>query len=218
MSKIKKERPLSSHTKLRYDECYAKIVLQNIFPEQFCDLKLKDKPDLQSEEKSIGIEVTMEKEQKTKEAERLYLQLLSCTDPSKRQRILGRIEQCGAKLEGGILRTQGKDNFDLINEAVQEKNKKLQGEYALFQEYHLFIFSSIYADDSMLQDELAHLQSIHVENFWKKIYILVPGELYCFTFEKATYEKFAITSNAQNQYALQARRMVKEGERDDKTR
>ena len=48
MAKIEKDRPLSSHTKLNYYECYAKIVLEDVFSEQFCDLIIADKPDLQS--------------------------------------------------------------------------------------------------------------------------------------------------------------------------
>ena len=35
MAKIEKDRPLPSHTKLDYDECYAKIVLEKFFPDQY---------------------------------------------------------------------------------------------------------------------------------------------------------------------------------------
>lgn len=82
MAKIEKGRPLPSHTGLDYYECFAKIILENTFPKQFGDLKVKDKPDLQSEDKSTGIEVTIAEERDSIEAERLYLQL-SDTEPSK---------------------------------------------------------------------------------------------------------------------------------------
>lgn len=217
MPKIEKGRPLPSHTKFDYYECYAKIVLVNTFPKQFGDLKVKDKPDLQSEDKSIGIEVTIAEERDSIEAERLYLQL-SDTESSKRQRKIERIEQCGAKYEHGMLLTSGIDNFDLVNEAVKRKVEKLQSAgYASLKEYHPFVFSSIYADDSMLQDELAFLQNIQVEKYFKKIYVSGSGELYCFNFEKTTYERFAIDSNVQSQYAIQACQMVEEGEEDDQT-
>ena len=217
MAKIEKGRPLPSHTKFDYYECYAKIILETTFPKQFDNLKVKDKPDLQSEEKSIGIEVTIAEEQDSLEAEQLYLQL-PYTNSSKRQRKIERIEQCGAKYEHGMLLTSGNDNFDLIDKAVTEKIKKLQNtRYTRFNEYHLFVFSSIYADNSMLRDELAFLQNIQVGKYFAKIYVSVPGELYCFNFEKTTYERFSIDSNVQMQYAIQARKMVEEGEKDDKT-
>lgn len=217
MPKIEKGRPLPSHTKLDYDECYTKIVLEKFFPDQYENLQILDKPDLQSEDKSIGIEVTIAEERDSIEAERLYLQL-SDTESSKRQRKIERIEQCGAKYEHGILLTSGIDNFDLVNEAVKRKIEKLQStEYASLKEYHLFVFSSIYADNSMLQDEIAYLQNIQVGKYFKKMYVSVPEELYCFNFEKTTYERFAIDSNVQSQYAIQARQMVEEGEKDDQT-
>lgn len=217
MPKIEKGRPLPSHTGLDYYECFAKIILENTFPKQFGDLKVKDKPDLQSEDNSIGIEVTIAEERDSIEAERLYLQL-SDTESSNTQRIIERIEQCGAKYEHGILLTFGNDNFNLVNEAVNRKtNKRQNAGYAPFQEYHLFVFSNICANDIMLQKELAFLQNIQVENYFKKIYVSGSGELYCFNFEKTTYERFAIDSNVQSQYAIQARQMVEEGEKDDKT-
>ncbi len=69
----------------------------------------------------------------------------------------------------------------------------------------------------MLQDELAFLQNIQVKKYFKNIYVSGSGELYFFNFEKITYERFAIDSNVQSQYAIQARQMVEEGEKDDKT-
>ena len=58
MAKIEKDRPLPSHTKLDYDECYAKIVLEKFFPDQYENLQISDKPDLRDISNNIGIEVT----------------------------------------------------------------------------------------------------------------------------------------------------------------
>ena len=46
MKKIEKNKPLPCHTRLNYDECYAKIILETFFPELFHNLEIKDKPDL----------------------------------------------------------------------------------------------------------------------------------------------------------------------------
>ena len=55
---IDENKPLSSHTKLNYWECYAKIVLKDLLPDEFCNLTLADKPDLQDADGDVGIEVT----------------------------------------------------------------------------------------------------------------------------------------------------------------
>ena len=49
---------MGKHTKNRYDECYAKILLEGVFGELYTDLSIKDKPDLFSEKLQLGIEVT----------------------------------------------------------------------------------------------------------------------------------------------------------------
>lgn len=53
---LKKEQS-SEHTKHKYDECFAKIVLEEFFPNKYKNLIIKDKPDLVDESSNIGIEV-----------------------------------------------------------------------------------------------------------------------------------------------------------------
>ena len=218
MAKIEKGRPLPSHTKLDYDECYAKIVLEGCFPELYDNLIIDDKPDLQSFAKDIGVEVTRAEESKAIEAQNLWFKLPH-TDGIKKQKILKRIEECGAKHENGVFTNRpGKDNFDLINKSIERKNQKLQNSgYATCKEYQLFIFSLIYADDFMLQEELAFLQNTHVEKYWKKIYVSVPKSLYCFDLESAACKVVSLDSKKQSKFARQAHAMVEKGEQDDET-
>lgn len=96
MAKIEKDCPLPPHTKRDYNECYAKVVLESLYPEQFNGLVLADKPDLQSPSNNIGIEVTVAEKKETLEAENLYSQL-PYTDFSEKQRKIERIRQCGWK-------------------------------------------------------------------------------------------------------------------------
>lgn len=44
--KIDPHKPLPSHTKLRYEECYAKEFLEFFYPNTYKDLAIRDKPDL----------------------------------------------------------------------------------------------------------------------------------------------------------------------------
>lgn len=58
MAKIRENEPLPPHTRLSYDECYAKLILEKIFPNRYENLQLSDKPDLRDLKHNIGIEVT----------------------------------------------------------------------------------------------------------------------------------------------------------------
>lgn len=86
MKVIKEDKPLSEHTKLDYYECYAKIVLEEMFPDQFFDLVSHDKPDLQNEKLIIGIEVTSSINPKQKEAESLYVKWYDQSNEVKKKR------------------------------------------------------------------------------------------------------------------------------------
>ena len=122
MKKIEKNKPLPSHTKFNYYECYAKIVLEEFFG---YNLSLDDKPDLQDIQNNIGIEVTIAEKSETLEAERLYSTLFY-VDEHTREKNIKRIEQCGSKYKDGILSSSGTDDFNLINEAINCKREKLR--------------------------------------------------------------------------------------------
>ena len=83
MAKIEKGRPLPSHTKLKYDECHAKILLEKFFPEVYNDLQISDRPDLRDVVNSVGVEVTSAIPQGEQEA-----LAIACTIPylSKKER------------------------------------------------------------------------------------------------------------------------------------
>ena len=73
--KINDDEPLPRHTRYSWEECYAKVVLEEFFKEKFKDLNIKDKPDLQNEVMSIGIECTVSIDKESIEAENLYSKL-----------------------------------------------------------------------------------------------------------------------------------------------
>ena len=110
---------------------------------------------------------------------------------------------------------KGTDSFELINNAINSKCKTLsKGGYREFKEYRLFLFSSIYAVDDMLKEELQYLIVNGIGEFYRVIYILVPGCMYCFDLKTGIYKPFDIDSKKQFEHATQARRMVLEGEED----
>ncbi len=209
MPKIDRDKPLPPHTKLDYYECYAKIVLEDLFPVFISELLLKDKPDLQDIRSQVGIEVTIAEISETIEAQRLY-STLHAVDDVTQSRNIERMEQCGATYKSGILfGPNGSDEFILINRAIDSKIEKLQkGEYGKFSEYHL----SILASETMLNDELEYLEQREIADYFKKIYIQIPGELLYFDLIKSTYEVFSVDTNKQFDWVIKARQMVEDGE------
>lgn len=199
-------KPLPAHTKLNYHECYAKIVLEDLFASTFSNLLLKDKPDLQDIQTQIGIEVTIAETPKTKESEKLYSTLPYVREETRLKNI-GRIGQCGATYEHGILYgPNGVDDFTLINGRINVKAKKLhKGEYKEFSEYHLFIFSSIWASESMLKDELSYLNQKRLVDCFQKIDIQLPKKLLYFDLTQNSYKVFSIDGDKQFQWASEAR-------------
>lgn len=75
MNMIKKDEPLPDHTNKDYYECYAKVVLEELYPEQFVNLKIEDKPDLQTNDGEWGVEVTNSMDRDQLNAESLYLKI-----------------------------------------------------------------------------------------------------------------------------------------------
>lgn len=184
-----------------------------MLPDKFCDLILADKPDLQDGNGVVRIEVTRAENPKQLESESLYSGLYYKPE-NQRARDIERIEQLGAKLYFRFMAgIKGTDSFDFINNAINTKCKTIsKGGYRNIKEYHLFLFSSIYAVDDMLREELQHLISNDIGKFYRVIYILVPGGMYCFDLHSEIYKTFDIDSKKQFEHATKARRMVLEGE------
>src|SRR5659263_763895 len=121
---IEKDNPLQDHTKLDYYECYAKIVLEEMFPERFSDLVILDTPDLQNEQLDVGVEVTSSINPKQKEAEALYVKWHNQANEVKKK-TERQIERCGAKLNNGVLQgIAGHDNLNRIYSILNNKIEK----------------------------------------------------------------------------------------------
>lgn len=133
---INKEQPLESQARKKYYECYAKIVLEELWPEEFIDLQLEEKPDLQSNDEKYGVEVTIAIDEKQLEAESLYT-CISYNRVRNEEYSLKKINKNGCKLVNGILAGRsGTDSFQLILilKAFNDKLNKLNGkEYRSFR-------------------------------------------------------------------------------------
>ncbi len=214
MKVIDEDKPLPNHTNLDYYECYAKVVLEEMFPNQFSDLAILDKPDLQNENFSVGIEVTSSINPKQQEAEALYVKW-SYEDNGNKKKQERQIEKCGARLNNGILcGISGHDNFNRIYVELKNKIGKLF-QYKTFDKQFLFIFSDIYATSDMRKKALEEMKFICnlLSNKFDEIFILVPGAIYVFDLIKNITCEVEIDSNMQYLQACRAREMVIQGEK-----
>lgn len=199
--------PLRDDLSTKYYECYAKVVLEALYPEEFIDLKLKDKPDLQMGNGECGIEVVISEDKKDLEAESLYSKI-EYNKIRNKAKAIKKIEKLGSRYQNGSLSSSGIDSFDLIFESFNDKLDKLnRGEYADFNWNYLFTYSSITADDRMIREAIQVMQLIQAskERKFYKVFILVPGALYCLDLYNDCYEIKLIDYTLQFNQSSKAR-------------
>ena len=163
---IDKNKPLPDHTKLDYDECCAKLILDELFSERYCELVLSDKPDLQGE--NVGIEVTIANDQSRQEALNNWVKANSCDNEKQREKCVGRMAQLGVKYTGGVQGWPGyTPSFDLTKKAVESKISKLaKGGYSPFPRYELFIFTDTWYCDSVIKEAQEYLFSENISQYY----------------------------------------------------
>ena len=177
--KTNKEEPLPRHTGYTWEECYAKIVLEELFREEFYDLNIIDKPDLQNEVLSIGIECTVSIDKKSIEAENLYSELTygKSKNPDKCKE---RIKRLGGNITGYSMFESRTVSLKSILGAVKIKLKKLNGNgYKIFEKNYLLIRDCIYIPNQQIQGlqySIGIIQSKYPVQF-DKIYILLNSKL-----------------------------------------
>lgn len=202
--------PLPKHPGLDYYECYAKVVLEELFPTEFVDLEIKDKPDLQTNDGEYGIEVTRAIDSDSIRADELYTDI-SYNRARNKKGAIEEIKKCGCKLQDGVLTGKpGTDSFDLILESFENKLNKLQKGYKEYRKNCLFIFSYIYANDRMINEaiQIMKQKQIDSEKKFYKVFILVPGYCYCLDLATFCYEIYRIESKDQYNQADKAREIV----------
>lgn len=220
--RIKEDEPLPKHTKVDWEECYAKVVLEKIYKDEFSGLKIKDRPDLQDDDNGIGIECTVAIDKSSQEAENLYIDLINnkVRNPDKCKE---RINKLGGKITEYMLFQSGTDSSANILDAVKIKLNKLNGDnYRIFKNNCLLIRDSIYMREEQIE-ELQYLIKIlqskeGISIRFDKIYILLNDKLIKLNMIDYTNEIIKIDSCTQYELAQKARKIVveyEEGENEE---
>ena len=218
MVKIEKDRPLPRHTKLDYDECYAKIVLEKFFPAKYQNLQISDRPDLRTKDGNIGIEVTSAIPQEEQEALALACEIPYIDKEKQKYTKYGMSHPSRSYGWIGFNYPDIEKTFcrDFIH-AIEEKIKKLNsGNYDLLPEYDLFVQSELYIEEWMRQKLIDKLCQLSKQRYnYKFIYLLALNGL--FVFDVST-QKYSMKETGEKLWGLgtAARDMVEKGEVDEK--
>lgn len=157
------------HTKLRYDECFAKLILEEYFSDKYSDLQLQDKPDLFDRKNNIGIEVVRAVDECRNEAMMLWTKMPE-KNSQQQKRAIERMEQRGEEYQEGIKSWEPvsyplnlkdsplKDFIKAVEKKVDKLNKNL---YKECSRYDLFVNSSIYIQPELLSELFEQIKSIN---------------------------------------------------------
>lgn len=206
-------KPLPDHTIVDYYECLAKLILEKMFPNEFENLEILDKPDLQDDKNGIGVEVTIARNKDQEENESLYAKIES-GQVRNRDKAIEKINN-SSKLyamyvDGILVGISDNDDFERIFESFSEKIKKLNDDgYKKYMENYLFVYSDICANQQMLYQAISkmnNIQSKHKIKF-QKVFVCVPQYMYILNLENKKGESMDIKS-FQIGLAERARNMV----------
>ena len=169
----------------RFEEYFAKVVLESCFPKRFINLQVADKPDLRCGNE-IGIEVTNCMPKEAAEALNLWQEFEKLGEKTP-PRILERLEQLkdtvhlvgneliweqGSYKDDDIENSPIKDFFNSVKKKVNRLNSR-NADYAKMDKYELFVNSAILIPRFYRQEIIPRLQDINNEpRKFDRIYLL----------------------------------------------
>ena len=195
---------MSENIKPKFDTCfferYAKITLETILGDRYSKLVNKDRPDLQTEDNTIGIEVTRALKESKVEAIKLLneMAVAEVMDVSELR------EKRGTGYVYGLVDVDsvGSEEYRYWFEAsplkriIENKVKKVvNGFYGDFNEFGLYIFTK---DDMNVDDLIAAMKltmelQVGAKQYFKTLYISEIQNLYVCDVATLSYKQYSIS-------------------------
>lgn len=205
----------------RFNEYFAKVILENCFPNKYQNIEVSDKPDLRYNENEIGIEVAYCMPKGVAEAFNCIKRYEQAADIPKTT--LKKSKRAGVTIdEQGILWDQGyyADNMAIDKtpiryflDMVRQKVERLNSETADYTEmgsYELFINSPITMPDWFKEKTYESLKSIN--NGVKKydvVYLRVNDQkIFVYNLKEGKYEELMLYG-ALDKFAEKAIELIK---------
>ena len=175
----------------RFDTCfferYARLTLMTLLGDEFAALVNRDRPDLQMEDGSLGIEVTRAIEPRKEVAVDMLKEMAGVEVPESDREEIGQIIKSGYAYglqEGRYVGHLEQEYWSLalpLRRIIASKIEKVgSGFYGNFDEFGLYIFckdSLSYEEVVMAMDYASDLQR-HLDVKYSKIYLSLIDRLY----------------------------------------
>ena len=205
----------------RFNEYFAKVILENCFPNKFQNIEVSDKPDLRYNGNKIGIEVAYCMPKDVAEAFNCIKRYELAADIP--ETTLKKSKRAGITIdEQGILWDQGSyaDNMaiektpiryflDMVRQKVERLNSKT-ADYTEMESYELFINSSLIIPNWFKEKTYESLKSIN--NGVKKydvVYLRVNDqEIFVYNLKEGKYEELMLYG-ALDKFAEKAIELLK---------
>lgn len=205
----------------RFNEYFAKVILENCFPNKFQNIEVSDKPDLRYNGNKIGIEVAYCMPKDIAEAFNCIKRYELAADIP--ETTLKKSKRAGITIdEQGILWDQGSyaDNMaiektpiryflDMVRQKVERLNSKT-ADYTEMESYELFINSSIIIPNWFKEKTYESLKSIN--NGVKRydvVYLRVNDQkIFVYNLKEGKYEELMLYG-ALDKFAEKAIELIK---------
>lgn len=165
----------------RFNEYFAKAILEYCYKDKYSDLAIADKPDLRDTQHNIGIEVAYSMEKDRTEALFLHRQIARSDEDRKTnlQKKLDKIHrkhkndnfeyEYVGRFENGIEDSYLKEIFDCVRNKVEKLNKNFN--YDELDNYELFINSAVPIEE--IHEDFAVLDKLRELNIGERKYTTI---------------------------------------------
>ena len=175
----------------RFDTCfferYARLTLMTLLGDEFAALVNRDRPDLQMEDGSLGIEVTRAMEPRKEAAVDMLKEMAGVEVPESDREEIGQIIKSGYAYglqEGRYVGHLEQDYWSLalpLRRIIASKIEKVgSGFYGNFAKYGLYIFckDELSHDEVVMAMDYASDLQRHLDVKYSKIYLSLIDRLY----------------------------------------
>ena len=204
----------------RFDTCfferYARLTLTTLLGDAFAALVNRDRPDLQMEDGSLGIEVTRAMEPRKEAAVDMLKEMAGVEVPESEREEIGQIIKSGYAYglqDGRYVGHIEQEYWSLalpLRRIIASKIEKVgSGFYGNFAEYGLYIFckDNLNYEEVIMAMEYARDLQRHLDVKYSKIYLSLIDRLYVCDLvaeEKITCSSYPISLDMRRWFFMEA--------------
>ncbi len=204
----------------RFDTCfferYARLTLTTLLGDAFAALVNRDRPDLQMEDGSLGIEVTRAMEPRKEAAVDMLKEMAGVEVPESEREEIGQIIKSGYAYglqDGRYVGHIEQEYWSLalpLRRIISSKIEKVgSGFYGNFAEYGLYIFckDDLNYEEVIMAMEYARDLQRHLDVKYSKIYLSLIDRLYVCDLvaeEKITCSSYPISLDMRRWFFMEA--------------